>query len=126
MRYQYNDGCLEDHVVQNRFTAYLKVSVNHHRALYIQRIQQKRQREIPLADQAATPVEADFSLVDTPLQAALSQLREQAQTILLEHILQDKPLQQIALELDMPYPTVGAIYRRALAKLRKELRDDLY
>ena len=72
-------------------------------------------------------VEVEFSLPDDLLPRALAQLREQAQAIILEHILQDKPLKQLALELGLPYPTVCAIYRRALKKLREELlRDELY
>ena len=63
----------------------------------------------------------DFVLSNELLCEAMSQLREQAQKIVLEHILQDKSLIQLARELDMPYPTVSAMYRRALDKLRKEL-----
>ncbi|MDR2696257.1 MAG: sigma-70 family RNA polymerase sigma factor [Deltaproteobacteria bacterium] len=117
---------MEDHAVQNRFTAYLKVSVNHYRAQYIQRLRRQQQQEVPLTDHGDPPIEADFSSPEELLQTALSQLREQTQVILLEHILQDKPLTQIARELGMPYPTVGAIYRRALEKLRKDLHDDFY
>jgi len=65
-------------------------------------------------------------LPDTQLRTALSRLHGQAQTILLEHILEGKPLVQLARELDMPYPTVKAICRRALEKLRKELHDEFY
>ena len=114
----------ENQVVQNRFTAYLKVSINHHRTQYMQRLCRQQRQEVPIDDPDAFPVDAEFAVPDTQLRTALSRLRGQAQTILLEHILGDKSLVQLARELDMPYPTVKAIYSRALEKLRKELLYD--
>ncbi|MCL2106419.1 MAG: sigma-70 family RNA polymerase sigma factor [Oscillospiraceae bacterium] len=127
MKYEYNDGSLEDHAVQNRFTAYLKAAVNHHRAKYIQRLRQQQQKEIVLFESEDIPSELGFASSDDLLPRALAQLRAQSQQILLEHIVQGKPLVQLALELGLPYPTVCAIYRRALKKLREELlRDEFY
>jgi len=125
MNYIYNDGSLEEHIVQNRFTAYLRTAAKHHRAGYIQNLRQQ-QREIPWEEIDALPVEMEFALPDSQLHTVLSQLHGQVQTIVLEHILGDKSLVQLARELDMPYPTVKAIYRRALDKLRKELWDEFH
>ena len=125
MRYEKNNGSSEDQIVQNRFTAYLKVSVNHHRSRYIKCKYQQQQQEIPLEDPDTLSADT-IILPDAQLYAVVSHLRDQAQTIVLEHILADKPLVQLAQELDMPYPTVKAIYRRALEKLRKELRDEFH
>ena len=126
MRYEYNNGSTDEQTIQNRFTAYLKVSVNHHRTQYIHRLRRQQQQEVPLEDSDAIQADSEHSLPDAQLRAVLSQLPERTQLVLLEHILGDKPLIQIARELDMPYPTVKAIYRRALEKLRKELRDEFY
>ena len=127
MKYEYNDGSQEDHAVQNRFTAYLKASVNHHRTRYIQQQRQQQRQETTLSEPDTLPAVMEFALSDELLRGALLQLREQEQQIVLEHTLQDKPLKQLALELGIPYPTVCAMYQRALAKLRKELlRDELY
>ena len=126
MQYEYNNGSLEDHAVQNRFTAYLKVSVNHYKARYVRRLRQQQQQELYMEDPDTLSADMNLSLPGTQLHAALAQLRGHAQTILLEHILGDKSLVQLARELDMPYPTVKAIYRRALEKLRKELQDEFH
>ena len=128
MSCEYNSGVLEEHIVQNRFTAYLKISVKHHRARYIQRLYLQQQIEKPLDDPDDCPaVDTDYALSETQLYTSLSQLRGEARIILLDHILQGKPLIQLARELSMPYPTIKANYRRALEKLRKELlRDEFY
>ena len=127
MKYEHNDGSQEEHAVQNRFTAYLKAAVHHHRAKYIHHLREQQQLEIALFESEDLSVEVEFSLPDNLLSKALAQLREQAQTIVLEHILQDKLLKRLALELGLPYPTICAIYQRALDKLRKELlRNELY
>ena len=77
-----------------------------------------------MEDPDALPADNSLAVPDTQLHPALSQLRGQAQTILLKHVLGGVPLVQLARELDMPYPTVKSTYRRGLEKLRKELRSD--
>jgi len=46
MKYIKNDGNLEDNAVHNRFTAYLKVSLEHNNARYTVKLKQKLFSEI--------------------------------------------------------------------------------
>jgi DNA-directed RNA polymerase specialized sigma24 family protein len=134
MKYTYNDGSVEENAVQNRFTAYLKVSLEHNAARYEAKLRQKNSVEVPFPEyekvwdklHETDPFEqlAAGEFGDSRLRQSLSCLRDVERTILLQHILQDKPLKWIADETKQPYPTVKSHYRRALEKLRKELAKE--
>ena len=133
MKYAQNDGRIEENAVQNRFTAYLKLSVERNTVRYITKHKEKRLFETAFNEYnehneiyADDPFEQLLSgeIGDMRLQQALSRLREQERLILFQYIFEEKPLKLIAEKISMPYPTVKSIYRRTLEKLRKELRKE--
>ena len=133
MKYTYNDGSAEENAVQNRFTAYLKTSLGHNAARYEAKLMQKSLAEESYSDDETawdrSPESDPFERLSagefdhTELRQGLVCLREVERSILFQHVLQDKPLKQIAEELDCPYSTVKSHYRRALEKLRKKLSE---
>ena len=133
MRCIQNIDGIEENAVQNRFTAYLKVSLEHNTARYAARLRQKRLLEVFfdesewlygefIAEDFFEQLFAD-EIGDTRLQQALACLRDQERSILFLHILHARPLKLIASDLTMPYPTVKSIYHRSLEKLRKGLLE---
>ena len=132
--WNYNDGVEESNIVQNRFTAYLKVSLEHNTARYEAKLLQKS-----LVEMAYSEDEDEFGeyyrpdpfeqitadeFGDARLRQGLSSLRDVERAVLISHVLQDKPLKKIAVEMEVPYPTVKSHYRRAIEKLRKELNEN--
>ena len=134
MKYIKNDGSVEENAVQNRFTAYLKVSLDHNRIRFSCRKKQQYNAEISYLDTDDIVPEENISdpftdlfsseIGDSNLQRAIDLLREQERLILTMHVLQEISLKLIADELSIPYPTVKSLYRRSLEKLRKELKKN--
>jgi len=134
MRYVPNDGSIEENAVQNRFTAYLKVSLEHNKIRFSCKKKQQNNAEISYLDTDEIITEASaydpfanlFSaeIGDAKLQHAIDLLRKQERLILTMHVLQEISLKLIADELSIPYPTVKSLYRRSLEKLRKELKKN--
>jgi len=134
MKYIQNDGSVEENAVQNRLTAYLKVSLEHNAARFEANLMQKNLFEMTYDENKIdgnTLHETDpFEKVtadefgSSRLRQSLSCLRDVEQSVLLQYILRDKSLKRIAEETGMPYPTVKSHYRRALDKLRKELSEN--
>ena len=134
MKYIYNDGSIAENAIQNRFTAYLKIALNHNKIQYSKKLKQKQLLEITHEESEVLQVHLDKSfsfefaisceIENTRLHEAFFQLKELEQKILVMHIFQDKQLKQIALELSIPYSTIKSLYRRSLNKLRKELEKN--
>jgi len=125
---------MEDNAVRNRFTAYLKASVEHNAARYTKKIKEKKLCETGFPENETVfdglSVDSQFEhlfageIGDSRLQKAFSALRDIERSVLVQHLLQDRTLKLIALEMSMPYPTVKSLYRRSLEKLREELMKD--
>ena len=129
MNYKRNDGSIEENAVQNRFTAYLKVALEHNNSKYTAKLKERLFSEVEFLDNDdGSPYEEDtlFSgeIGDIRLQRAFSGLRELERIIMTKHVLQDRPLKVIAQEMNLPYPTVKSLYRRGVEKMRKELAKD--
>ena len=134
MKHLLNDGSIEENAVQNRFTAYLKVSLKHNRDRYICKLNNKQNMEIAYTENESYILElhADdpFSELfaqefeDIRLLRALSCLREIEHEVLLQHLLHNHSLKEIAALNNIPYATIKSHYRRALENIRKELEKD--
>jgi RNA polymerase sigma factor (sigma-70 family) len=127
MKYARNDGSIEENAVRNRFTAYLKTSLTNNVTRYTVKLKNKRMSETSLNETehiAEDFFEQIFSgeIEDVRLQRALSGLRENERIILMQHVIHDLKLKEIAEAMGTPYATVKSLYRRTLEKLRKELK----
>lgn len=127
-----NDGSVEDYAIHNRFTAYLRVALEHNASQFIakRRVKELREMELPGDDFFPNVLLSDsfdplfIERTHLRLRRALSALCDLERYVLIEHILQDRTLKAIAFSVGVPYPTVKSIYRRVLKRLRKELMKD--
>ena len=126
MKYARNDGSIEENAVRNRFTTYLKTSLTNNVTRYTAKLNNKRMSETVLNEESL--ISEDFferlfsgEIGDIRLQQALAGLRENERSILMQHVIHDRKLKEIAENIDAPYATVKSLYRRTLKKLRKEL-----
>lgn len=132
MQYK-NDGKSEEHYIQNRFTAYLQVSLRR------KRIEVLAKRYDLIRHEAATETNEIFSYVqqnedqlihNMELQAkcqqilqALQNMKARERYIFLARVIEERPFAELARELGLGYKGVAAIYYRTLQRLRKEMED---
>lgn len=129
-----NDGTSKDNIVQNRFAAYLKVSIAHQKAKYLAGIDELQKREISyegteIAAQIPGALEHtdryfEDEISDQYLCQALEKLKERDRTVVLKRAVSGESFLEIATDIGIPYVNVKAIYRRSLEKLRKEMRKN--
>lgn len=132
MQYK-NDGKSEEHYIQNRFTAYLQVSLRR------KRIEVLAKRYDLIRHEAATETNEIFSYVqqnedqlihDMDVQIkcqqilqALQNMKARERYIFLARVIEERSFTELARELGIGYKGVAAIYYRTLQRLRKEMED---
>ena len=132
-----NDGQGESNIVQNRFTSYLMIAVNRHRAAALQRRKDINVHELPLDDflpfieesmedpqEQALNAYHQLELEDESLERAIKCLSERKKYVFFSQALQERTYKELAQDLNMGYKGVAAIYYRAVQKLRKEMGGD--
>lgn len=132
MQYK-NDGKSEEHYIQNRFTAYLQVSLRR------KRIEVLAKRYGLIRHETASETNEIFSYVqqnedqlihDMDVQIkcqqilqALQNMKARERYIFLARVIEERPFTELARELGLSYKGVAAIYYRTLQRLRKEMED---
>lgn len=124
-----NNGKTENEILQNQFTAFVTVSVNHARIDYLRYRISRLQRELTIEEQDVYYFdEVDYieSLADNDaLYKAMCQIKEKERYVILARVLDEKGFEQIAKELGMGYKGVAAIYYRAIRKLNELLGGEI-
>lgn len=126
-----NNGIGDDNIIQNRFTAYLKVSIAHHKAKYLAKLFEQRKQELSYEDhtEVLKKLQDDNDedtylrdeIEDEQLRFALNKLKERDRLIVLRRAVSGESFIKIALDMKIKYVTVKAIYSRTLKKIRKEI-----
>ena len=132
MQYK-NDGKSEEHYIQNRFTAYLQVSLRR------KRIEVLAKRYDLMRHETSSETSEIFSYVqqnedqlihDMDVQIkcqqilqALQNMKARERYIFLARVIEERPFTELARELGLSYKGVAAIYYRTLQRLRKEMED---
>lgn len=124
-----NSICDENNA-QNRFTAYLKVSIAHRKSKYLTELYSRQFRELSyeeyteLLNQIQNGYEDTYlseEIEDKCLRHALHKLKERDRTIVFRRAVSGESFVRIAAEMGLKYVTAKAIYRRSLEKIRKEM-----
>ena len=133
MKYR-NSGANEEHIIQNRFTAYLLVALRRRKADFLLRRYSHQQHEQPV-EAINTAYASIYDLEDAICQtldlqteyAALMRLLvtlpERERTILLSRAMENRSFAELADKYHMGYKGVAAIYYRMIQRIKKELEE---
>ena len=125
-----NDGTTDDNIVQNRFTAYLKISISRQKVKYLAKLFDQRKWELSFEEHedmlnslpSSGGTYLNNEVEDESLYRALNRLKDHERTIVFRRAVSEESFIKIAADMGLKYVTVKAIYRRSLEKLRKEMR----
>ena len=133
MKYR-NSGANEEHIIQNRFTAYLLVALRRRKADFLLRRYSHQQHEQPV-EAISTAYAFLYDMEDAicqtldlqteyaALMRLLDTLPERERTILLSRAMENRSFAELADEFQMGYKGVAAIYYRTIQRIRKELEE---
>lgn len=121
-----NSGFTEQEKLQNRFTAFITVSMSRARINYLKGKSRREQHTYEMEDEkfALIPDGTDFvsQLCESDaLATALRQITEKERYVLLARVIEEKDFEEIADKLGLKYKGVAAIYYRTIVKLRNIL-----
>lgn len=131
--WQKNNGQSEAEVLQNRFTAYLSSAIIRRRKEYI--LQSVRRQQAESLTEAPASVSEDIErqileelpllmrLENDALLYALKELSERERHVFLSRILDEKSFEELAVELNLSYKGVSAIYYRTVRKIRNKMQE---
>ena len=128
MKYR-NSGANEEHIIQNRFTAYLLVALRRRKADFLLRRDSHQQHEQPVEainTAYASLYDMDDAICQTEyaaLMRLLDTLPERERTILLSRAMGNRSFAELADKYHMGYKGVAAIYYRTIQRIRKELEE---
>ena len=130
MKITRNNGIGDDNIVQNRFTAYLKISIAHQKVKYLTSLYERQKQELSYEDHSELydamqenheDTYFDDQIWNEQLSNALDKLKERDRMIVLRHAVSGESFVKIAEDMGVEYVNVKAIYRRSLEKIRKEM-----
>ena len=132
MQYK-NDGKSEEHYIQNRFTAYLLVSLRRKRIeVLAKRYDLIRHATATKTNEIISYVQQnedqlihdmDVQIKCQQILQALQNMKARERYIFLARVIEERPFTELARELGLSYKGVAAIYYRTLQRLRKEMED---
>lgn len=131
----------EDGDLQNQFTAYLVRAVQRKRREVIHKQIRRQEMEVvtdlqeywdsigsrsiqpeEMADYITTSFQ-EMSFENVRLEHALQKISERDRYVLFAKIIEERSLEEIAVELGIGYKGLAAIYYRAIQKIRKEMEN---
>ena len=131
----------EDRDLQNQFTAYLVRAVQRKRREVIHKQIRRQEMEVvtdlqeywdsigsrsiqpeEMADYITTSFQ-EMSFENVRLERALQKISERDRYVLFAKIIEERSLEEIAVELGIGYKGLAAIYYRAIQKIRKEMEN---
>lgn len=129
--WQRNNGQGESESLQNRFTAYLVLSVRRKKRNYIIKKYTQQQHEIPFEETLDQSDQHELSdvlplmmrLENESLCYALGKLNEREWKVFISRALDERSFADMGKELGLGYKGVAAIYYRAIQKIRKIMED---
>ncbi len=120
-------------IVQNQFTAYVEVALKNNRITYFHKQQDIEKHmtyyasEDEISEAVHTEDTSDFltfpGLRNEELTNAIGQLSEKDLILIRLRVLYGYSFKKISVILGIPSDTASKRYRRAIAKLRKELEE---
>ena len=117
-----NNSITEDEILQNQFSAYVTLAIRRQRIHYIKKIERKNSNELlfsPLYTSMPSENDPFEKLLEyDALMNALHQIREKEREIVLARVIEEKPFEEIAQEMDMTYKAVSQLYYRILKRLK--------
>ena len=124
-----NNGTSDDNIVQNRFIAYLKISISRQKVKYLDKLFDQRKWELSFEEHEDTLNSLPSSggayfnkeVEDESLCRALNKLKDHERVIVFRRAVSEESFIKIAADMGLKYVTVKAIYRRALEKIMKEM-----
>ena len=126
MKYR-NSGANEEHIIQNRFTAYLLVALQRRKVDFLLRRYSHQQHEQPVeainTAYASICQTLDLQTEYAALMRLLVTLPERERTILLSRAMENRSFAELADKYHMGYKGVAAIYYRTIQRIRKELEE---
>ena len=124
--YNKNKGRTKKEVLQNQFTAYLKKAVHNRRIRYLSNEHCRQGREAYRVDEIYFAEDVDFmqEFADyETIRQVLRSIKGKERHIVLARIIDEKPFNEIAKELNMSYKAVTSLYCRILKQLKKYIND---
>lgn len=133
MQYR-NSGANEEHIIQNRFTAYLLVALRRRKADFLLRRYSHQQHEQPV-EAINTAYASLYDMEDaicrtldlqteyTALMRLLEKFQERDRMIFLSRALEERSFAELADEFHIGYKGVAAIYYRTIQRIKKELEE---
>ena len=130
MKYR-NSGANEEHIIQNRFTAYLLVALQRRKVDFLLRHQQHEQPVEAINTAYASIYDLEDAICQTldlqteyaALMRLLEKLQERDRMIFLSRALEERSFAELADKYHMGYKGVAAIYYRTIQRIRKELEE---
>ena len=133
MQYR-NNGASEEHIIQNRFTAYLLVALRRKKNEFLALRFSHQQHEQPNEPGTSTFVSIcdvedtvcqmlDLQTEFAALMWLLESLHERERTIFLSRAMGERSFAELADEFQMGYKGVASIYYRTIQRIKKELEE---
>jgi len=131
----WNDGKGEVNALQNQFTEYLIVSIQHKKAAILMKRSKIENHEsftddwdafleIAVEEDYIEQISSPLDFEDAALRRVLAQLKERDRHIFFAMILDERDFYDLAAELGMGYKGVAAAYYRVIAKIKREMRGE--
>lgn len=123
-----NDGQGNSNILQNKFTAYLKVALQRKKYEYMEAQRQRQSHESSFENNdflpsASKELEEDlsyeFQIENEVLLQALAKLNDRERLVLIAHVLGRIDFDALTQEHDLSYKGVSTLYYRIRGKLRK-------
>lgn len=121
-----NKGISESDILQNQFTAYLKVSLRRCKNQHLANKNKIATHEVYSLDEYEG-YDNDFAMMiaeNDALHAAFGRISEKERLVVILRIVEQKSFKEVAISLGMKYSSVTTIYHRAIDKLRIILTED--
>lgn len=122
--YKKNDGKGINYI-QNRFSAFLKMSLHNNRINYLKKQCRKTDNEVPIEKYEYYLSEDDTfarSLIDCEIiKKALNEISERERKIFLGHLLDEKDFEELGKVYGLSYKGAAAVFYRTLKKLRNTI-----
>ncbi len=121
-----NPGITKQEKLQNRFTAFITICINRARIDYFHENDTRSQYTYYVENEQIALIPDNTTFISNlytkdTLVYALKKLSDREYYILIAHVLEGKSFDEIAINLDLKYKGVAAIYYRTILKLKRSL-----
>lgn len=125
-----------DEALQNKFTAYLHVAVKRTRCEYISKMNRincfvdkdlsgLENENYDLEVEALKNFPIRLQIQNEALFLAIAELSERERYIFFQRVLNDTPMEEMALQLGLTYKGIATIYYRTIKKLKAKMQGGI-